>query len=48
MSTRTKRGWELPESAATPEDKFLRRRDLVKALAAGPLLAASWIVVAGV
>ena len=47
MSTRTKRGWELPESAATPEDKFLRRRELVKALAAGPLLAASGIGLAG-
>jgi sulfoxide reductase catalytic subunit YedY len=35
-----KRGWELPESAATPEPVFRARRQLVKALAAGPILAA--------
>ncbi len=35
-----KRGWELPESAATPEPVFCARRQLVKALAAGPILAA--------
>ena len=41
MLIKSKRGWELPESAATPEDKFANRRNLVKALAAGPLLAAA-------
>jgi sulfoxide reductase catalytic subunit YedY len=35
-----KRGWELSESAATPEPVFRARRQLVKALAAGPILAA--------
>lgn len=35
-----KRGWELPESAATPEPVFRARRQLIKALAAGPILAA--------
>jgi sulfoxide reductase catalytic subunit YedY len=35
-----KRGWELPESVATPEPVFRARRQLVKALAAGPILAA--------
>ncbi len=40
MLIRVKRGWELPESAATPEDTFLNRRRLLKGLAAGPLLAA--------
>jgi methionine sulfoxide reductase catalytic subunit len=33
-----KRGWELPESAATPEPIWRDRRNLVKALAAGPVL----------
>ena len=40
MLSRVKRGWELPESAATPEDAFLDRRRLLKGLAAGPILAA--------
>ena len=47
MTIRSKRGWELPESAATPEDKFRKRRELVKALAAGPLLAAAGFGLAG-
>ena len=34
-----KRGWELPESAATPEHVFRDRRRLVKAIAAGPIIA---------
>ncbi|MEX2298112.1 MAG: protein-methionine-sulfoxide reductase catalytic subunit MsrP [Dongiaceae bacterium] len=38
MYIRRKRGWELPESAATPEAVWRDRRNLVKALAAGPLL----------
>ena len=40
MLLKVKRGWELPESQATPESVFLERRRLVKALAAGPVLAA--------
>ncbi len=41
MLTKVKRGWELPESAATPEDVFHQRRTLAKAIAAGPILAAA-------
>lgn len=36
-----KHGWELPERAATPESVFHARRGLIKALAAGPILAAA-------
>jgi sulfoxide reductase catalytic subunit YedY len=32
-------GWAIEESRATPEDIFLRRRTLIKAIAAGPILA---------
>jgi sulfoxide reductase catalytic subunit YedY len=39
MLIRTKRGWELPESAATDEAVFNNRRRLLKTLAAGPILA---------
>jgi sulfoxide reductase catalytic subunit YedY len=38
MLIKIKRGWELPERAATPESVFLDRRRLVKTLAAGPIL----------
>jgi methionine sulfoxide reductase catalytic subunit len=38
MLIRVKRGWELPESAATPEGVFRDRRRLMKAMAAGPIL----------
>ncbi len=41
MLTRTKRGWELPEGAATPEGVFADRRRLVKSLALGPILLSS-------
>ena len=41
MLTRSKRGWELPESAAAPEHLFHDRRRLVKAIAAGPILLAA-------
>jgi sulfoxide reductase catalytic subunit YedY len=41
MAIVRKRRWELPESAATPEFVFLRRREFVKAIAAGPILAAA-------
>ena len=40
MLIRVKRGWELPESAATDEAVFGDRRQLLKGLAAGPILAA--------
>jgi sulfoxide reductase catalytic subunit YedY len=41
MLTRIRRGWELPESAATPEAVFRDRRRLLKAAAAGPILLAA-------
>ncbi|HEY4135483.1 MAG TPA: protein-methionine-sulfoxide reductase catalytic subunit MsrP [Alphaproteobacteria bacterium] len=40
MLIKTPRGWELPDSAATSETLFRQRRTLVKALAAGPIMAA--------
>ena len=40
MYVKHKRGWELPESAATPEAVYLNRRDFAKGLAAGPVLLA--------
>jgi len=39
MLIRKKRGWELPERAATSETVFHDRRQLLKGLAAGPILA---------
>ena len=41
MLIRIKRGWELPESTATPEDVFVNRRRLIKGVAAGAIIAAS-------
>ena len=41
MPIRSKRGWELPASAATPESVFDDRRRLVMAVAAGPILLAA-------
>ncbi len=41
MLIKRRRGWELPESQATPEAVFLNRRELIKGAAAGTLLAAS-------
>jgi sulfoxide reductase catalytic subunit YedY len=41
MLIRRRRGWELPESAATPEHLFWRRRELIQGLAAGPILFAA-------
>src|SRR5204862_241437 len=40
MLIRKRRGWELPERVATSEAVFHDRRRLLKALAAGPILAA--------
>jgi sulfoxide reductase catalytic subunit YedY len=39
MLIRRKKGWELRESEATPEAAFFRRRELIKAIAAGPIVA---------
>ena len=41
MLIRRRRGWELPEKAATPEHVFVNRRRLLKGVAAGSILAAS-------
>jgi sulfoxide reductase catalytic subunit YedY len=38
MLIRTRRGWELPEPAATPEAVYLDRRRFLQGLAAGPML----------
>lgn len=40
MLIKRRRGWEVPESQATPERLFLDRRRIVKAFAAGPILLA--------
>jgi sulfoxide reductase catalytic subunit YedY len=47
MLIKRKRGWELPESAATPEGIYLRRRELIKSIAAGSLLAATGTLALG-
>jgi sulfoxide reductase catalytic subunit YedY len=39
MLIRRKKGWELPESAATPDAVFRGRRRLLQAMAAGSLIA---------
>ena len=39
MLVKNLRGWELSESAATPESAFLDRRSLLKGVAAGSILA---------
>jgi methionine sulfoxide reductase catalytic subunit len=41
MLTRSKRGWELPERAATPESVYLQRRQLLATAALGPVLLAT-------
>jgi sulfoxide reductase catalytic subunit YedY len=41
MFIKVKRGWELPDSAATPEAVFHDRRRLIASLAAGSILAAA-------
>jgi methionine sulfoxide reductase catalytic subunit len=48
MLIKMRRGWELPESAATPEAVFRERRRLIKGLGAGSLLAATspWLLAA--
>jgi len=47
MLIRIKRGWEIPESQATPEAVFRDRRRLLKAAAAGPLLLGGAALLAG-
>ena len=44
MLIRSRRGWELPDSAATPEDVFLSRRSLLKAAVAAPKLPCTLLV----
>jgi len=41
MLVKVKKGWELPESAVTPEDIYLNRRQIVKALGIAPAIAAT-------
>src|SRR5580700_8884044 len=41
MLIRRKKGWELPESAATDEAVFHDRRRLIQGIAAGPILASA-------
>ena len=41
MLIKIRQGWELPDAAATPEGVYLRRRELVKSIAAGSILAAT-------
>jgi methionine sulfoxide reductase catalytic subunit len=40
MLIKVKRGWEVPESRATPEGAFTNRRALLKAMGMGTLIAA--------
>jgi methionine sulfoxide reductase catalytic subunit len=47
MLIKRRRGWELPESAATPEALFQRRRELIKAITAAPLLLAGGLGAGG-
>jgi len=47
MLIKIPKGWERPMSQATPESLFTNRRSLVKALAAGPILAASPFLLSG-
>ena len=47
MLIKVRRGWELPEQAATPEHIFHDRRRLLKAAAAGPILLAVPGILAG-
>ncbi len=46
MLIKSPRRWEIAENQVTSEDHWLDRRRLVKAIAAGPVLAAGWPAVA--
>ncbi len=48
MLVRSKRGWEIAEASATPESVYLSRREVTKALAAGPLLLAGAALAPGI
>ena len=41
MLLKRRQGWEMPESRATAEALYWRRRDLAKLVAAGPILLAA-------
>jgi sulfoxide reductase catalytic subunit YedY len=41
MLLKSRRGWEMPERLATTESAWLNRRELIAAIAAGPILAAA-------
>ena len=41
MLVKRRQGWEMPESRATAEALYWRRRDLAKLVAAGPILLAT-------
>ena len=47
MYIKRRRGWELPESAATPEAVYVNRREFSKGLAAGAVLLAGAGIFAG-
>src|SRR5215469_4022482 len=47
MYIKRRRGWELPESAATPEAVYVNRREFSKGLAAGAVLLAGAGILAG-
>ena len=47
MLIKVKRGWELPDSAATDESVFLNRRKLVAALGLGPLVLGGLTSISG-
>ncbi len=40
MLIKRRRGWELPEAAATPETVYRQRRQLIQGIAAGPMILA--------
>jgi sulfoxide reductase catalytic subunit YedY len=47
MLVRSRRGWDLPESRATPEAVFQARRDLLRGMGMGALIAAGSGLVPG-
>ncbi|HKT18315.1 MAG TPA: protein-methionine-sulfoxide reductase catalytic subunit MsrP [Stellaceae bacterium] len=47
MLIKVKRGWEIPESEATPEAVFLNRRNLLKAMGMGSLAVAAGAALPG-
>lgn len=47
MLIKIRKGWELPEAAATPETVYRNRRDILKSMAAGGLLAGGGSLIAG-